>query len=167
MPAGIRIVIDAVEPVLAGQLGEFLQLFERIYLGTRTEAVRLSPLLDIDDANLSQFPLWEHLEDEFERIWEHLPLLADHHRPFHEHGEGLRLAKFSKNSPIELITVGLPIAFTAAAIFSGGQVRLPGLEFRLPPLGVGIAALRHALGLAGPREKLPKGTLRHGLARKS
>jgi hypothetical protein len=163
----IRMVIDADEPVFAGALGEFLQLLERAFVAVSMQGQTL-PFQAIYQSVVYGDPrLRESLDDEFERIWDELPIWAErtaHYVLSHDSPRnGLRLLTLSKNSPIEMIAVGLPFALTAAAIFSGGQVKLPGFEARLPPLGVGIKALRNALGLAGPRQKLPRGTLHHSI----
>jgi hypothetical protein len=160
----IRIVIEAVEPVLAGQLGEFLQLFESVFLETRMVSESLNLLGLADETNPPLPSLLHGLENEFEHIWLDLPSWAREHR-FRGHHEGLRLLRFSKNSPIELVTAGIPIGLAVAVIFSGGQVKLPGCEFRLPPLGVGIEALRQALGLTRPRGEFPKGIVDRGVVR--
>jgi hypothetical protein len=159
----IRIVIEAEEPVLAGDFGEFLQLFERVFFAIRHDAVALSPILEVEQQQYADPSLLERLDNEFERLWDKLPELEMRHSPLRSLGDGLQLLQFSKNSPIEIITQGLPIVFAIAAIFSGGRVKLPGIEVQLPPLGTGIDALRRALGLGGPRTRPPRGTIHRGV----
>jgi hypothetical protein len=149
-PDQTRIVIDVNdEPVWAGQFGEFLQLFERMYLATRDQAGLLQFMEYWDPSQLSSAPLAENLGN----IWETLPSASSGRLRSYKDGRGLPLVRFSRRSPIELIIASVPIACMAAVIFSGGHVRMPGFEFRLPPLGTGIKSLRQALRPAGPREK--------------
>jgi hypothetical protein len=140
-----------------------LQLFERVFFAIRHDAVALSPILEVEQQQYADPSLLERLDNEFERLWDKLPELEMRHSPLRSLGDGLQLLQFSKNSPIEIITQGLPIVFAIAAIFSGGRVKLPGIEVQLPPLGTGIDALRRALGLGGPRTRPPRGTIHRGV----
>lgn len=60
--------------------------------------------------------------------------------------EDLQLLDISRENPIEWVVLGLAVPLVAAVILSGGEAKLPGFKFKLPPLGKGIAELRKALG---------------------
>jgi len=58
----------------------------------------------------------------------------------------LEIIRLSKSSPMEIVFSGMNVALTAAIIFSGGEVELKGMKFKLPPMGVGVKSMREALG---------------------
>jgi hypothetical protein len=66
-----------------------------------------------------------------------------------------KIGAIQRNSPLELILYGIPVALTAAVILSGGKVKITGIEFELPPIGKGVKHLRQALGREpGKQEKV-------------
>jgi hypothetical protein len=173
-PRRIQTVIDVDAPVFAGELGSFLHLLEYVYvtvIGDRlSRTLYESGVTQFFDSAAAGQPIsdssLEGAEQGLRRVWEQLPQIADEQCGFDwADSERIRLEKLSMNSPIELISVSLPIAFTVAAIFSGGQIKLPGFECRLPPLGVGIAYLREALDVRPSRKKLPPQTLHESVQR--
>lgn len=88
---------------------------------------------------------------------------TDHER------EDLRIARISKESPLQIAFYCVVSALTLSVIVSGGKVDASmisagkadvlKLRFRLPPLGVGIKSLRDAFKLR-PGEKKKKGRTR-------
>jgi hypothetical protein len=63
-------------------------------------------------------------------------------------GDGdLMVLAISKHSPLEIVVTGITVALVVAVILSGGQIKLPGVQAKLPPLGKGIQELRKAFGL--------------------
>jgi hypothetical protein len=62
--------------------------------------------------------------------------------------ERATIAEISLGSPLDLVMYGIPSACTLAAIISGGKINIGTVRIELPPIGVGIKALRDALGYA-------------------
>jgi hypothetical protein len=95
---------------------------------------------------------WAVAEGGFQRLWDSLPKIAsDYPKYTTDHSfargrESFRILRIRMGSPILLTVEGLSWVLVAAVIFSGGKIKIARvLQCQLPPLGVGIKALREAL----------------------
>ncbi|PHR73922.1 MAG: hypothetical protein COA66_02375 [Arcobacter sp.] len=58
--------------------------------------------------------------------------------------EDLTIVDIKRENPLDIIFGGISIALAAAVIISGGKFKGPGFKVELPPLGIGIKALKEA-----------------------
>ena len=57
----------------------------------------------------------------------------------------LSIESIKKESPFEIIFVGLALPLVIAVILSGGEIKIPFTKVKLNPIGYGIKMLREAL----------------------
>ncbi|MCT8504743.1 hypothetical protein [Chromohalobacter moromii] len=131
---------DDSAPMGGTDLIEFLWFFHKAYAGyaAAVENGQLYMMMNEDLESSGVRAIRSIEPDHFDA------LVFDSER---ERRYEFKIQSINKNSPFEMVLVGMPIALTAAVILSGGKVKVKGVEFELPPIGKGILALRKAFGL--------------------
>jgi hypothetical protein len=65
----------------------------------------------------------------------------------------LAFSRIKKDSPIEIMIIGVVSALTVAVILSGGEVEYKDLKFKINSLGSGIKSLREAFSIKDEKRK--------------
>ena len=135
-------VKDEATTLRPTDLAEFLFLF-------RAGNVALSCLLPKDTHNDVREPTHDEVEGLRGRLGAFSPNELDRFFDSATSPDLLTIDRMTRESPLEIELIGLPLLLVLAVIFSGGKIQLAGMALKasLPPLGTGIKALREALGL--------------------
>ena len=135
-------VEDKASSLWPTDLAEFLFLF-------RAANVALSRLLPSGTHNDVREPTHDEVEDLRGRLGAFSPNELDRFFDPATSPDLLTIDRMTRESPMEIELVGLPLLLVLAVIFSGGEIQIAGVAVKaaLPPLGTGIKALREALGL--------------------
>jgi len=126
----------------------------------------IASLAEKDDHTLAaaSWPAEELARLRYSDLWTREWIYKVAHEYFVEHGryrdharleedpKWLQIGAISKQSPFDVVMVGIPIALTAAAIFLGGRIKITSVfEAELPPLGEGLRAIRQAMQIGNRR----------------
>lgn len=134
----------AIPATRGGLLFEYLNLFSRVYSRYANAALAGQLQMAINESPKSAGArAVKSVPVNFEQL-QAVEFTVDNEGQSNE----LLIEKLNKNSPLEMVLVGIPIALTAAVIFSGGTVKInrkEGFEFELPPIGEGLKKIREAL----------------------
>jgi hypothetical protein len=146
-----EITVDINDPIYVSELAEYLQLFGAFYDAFRADLYQMTAGKDEpgeDDPILQ--PFRDPLHEDFERRahWAQTALRFIGYPMTRHPEEALAIDRMRYECPLLIIAAGIPIAVTAAAIFSGGKVKIGSFKVSLRPIGEGIRALREALGWA-------------------
>ena len=134
MRGTIKLIFDDAQDRDVSEVGDFLFLFRGVYaaatlfVGEQLDTVPEASV-ELIRTRLRAMPI-ARLRALFSEDLGPQKLVATH---------------IGRQSPWTILLEGLPLALVAAAIFSGGEVKLPHFEAKLPPLGEGIKKLREAL----------------------
>ena len=127
------------EPIGASEFIHFLMLFHKTYSGYATA-------LSENRLELAMGERMEQTAERFIRNYEPSNIDSSVFDPSFEEAHEFKITSINRNSPVELVIYGIPVALTAAVILSGGKVKISGAKFELPPIGKGLKSLKKALG---------------------
>ena len=144
MPTITLKVAEDANGLNPSELADFLYLF-------RATTLALHKLVPLEDQRASCEPTSEQIEKYRVLLTRFSPRQLDTLFNPSTDPELLQIEEITRQSPLEIVYIGIPLLITLAVIFSGGKIKLNALgvrvEAQVKSLGDGVKSLRTALGL--------------------